>query len=150
MFTKMSMWLGMLRLVSNWILSNRFKIPFFLEKTTPFFTTTSTTTTSTTTYSSSLFPSSKPFPDCLFRYGRNFRKDVFDYSHYDYISLWLGKINSFCPDSNSRNQTCTDFDISNGRDELAMLKAVKDFQKMAVFKSFIIGFEGFSFIILFD
>ena len=60
-----------------------------------------------TTSNPSVLPSS--FPDCQFRYGRDFTGDGTDYSQYDYISIWIRTIRDTCAESNAQTLSCTDF-----------------------------------------
>ncbi len=79
---------------------------------------------------------------CELKYGVDYNEANADYSKYDFISLWLGKINVNCDKLNSKNFNCTNFDVYYGRNEINYLLKVKSLNKIAVFKSFIIGYEA--------
>ena len=70
------------------------------------------------------------FPNCQFRYGRDYVDDSTDYSQYDYITIWIDTISSTCAQSNAQVLSCTDF---NKYYQGAMLKKVKSLQKIALF-----------------
>ncbi len=76
---------------------------------------------------------------CQLRYGRNYDSKLANYSNFDFITLWLGKTDSNCPLTNSKNLSCTDFNLN----DLNILNKIKSFLKVAVFKANIIETEGF-------
>lgn len=62
-----------------------------------------------------------------------------DYSSFDYITLWIGAIKSTCPDYNSKDLTCTDFNPGwAGK----MLQKAKSLNKPVILYGYIIAFEA--------
>jgi len=84
-------------------------------------------------------PTLNKFPNCQFRWGRDYQGDNINYNSYDYITFWIGAISSNCPAANSKNPACTDF---NPYWEGTMLAKAKSLNKIPVLYGYIIAFEA--------